>query len=117
MSSAGLLADACAISSRKEEGQMVIDGRAAGFLSSVELSPQEAGYLADGAPRAIGATLVGLAAMGLIDFRTGDSVVPLNPAPAVLEDPIERSVLDFLSQAERPSSVQDIRKHAEPDTE
>ncbi len=58
---------------------MVIDGRANDFLSAVELSPAEAAYLADGAPRAIGATLAGLAHMGLIEFRTEDRVVPLRP--------------------------------------
>ena len=63
---------------------MVIDGRAGDFLSSVELSPPEAAYLAEGAPRAIGATLAGLAHMGLIEFRTEDKVVPLKPAPEIM---------------------------------
>src|SRR5438128_6751300 len=118
MSSPRLQSDACAISSSKEEEQMVIDGRAGDFLSSVELSPSEAAYLAEGAPRAIGATMAGLAHMGLIEFRTEDKVVPLKPAPAaLLKDPIQQAVIDCVSQSERPSSVQDIRKYAEPTTE
>lgn len=97
---------------------MVIDGRANDFLSAVELSPPEAAYLAEGAPRAIGATLAGLAHMGLIEFRTEDKVVPLKPAPAsLLKDPIQQAVIDCVLQSERPSSVQDIRKYAEPTTE
>jgi uncharacterized protein (TIGR04222 family) len=101
----------------RRKKQMVTDSRANDFLSAVELSPPEAGYLADGAPRAIGATLAALAHMGLIEFRAEDEVVPLKPAPAGLKDPMQRSVLDFLSQSTGPCSVQDIRQHAEPDTE
>jgi uncharacterized protein (TIGR04222 family) len=95
---------------------MVIDGRTGDFLSSVELSPPEAAYLADGAPRAIGATLAGLAQMGLIEFRSDDKVIPLKPAPTHLGDPIQRSVVAFVAASEGPSSVPDIRRHAEPAT-
>ena len=48
---------------------MAIQVRADGLLSSVQLSRLEAAYLADGVPRAIGATLVRLAHMGLIEIR------------------------------------------------
>src|SRR6202158_1723728 len=95
---------------------MVIDGRTGDFLSSVELSPPEAAYLDDGAPRAIGATLAGLAQMGLIEFRSDDKVIPLKPAPTHLEDPIQRSVVAFVAALEGPTSVPDIRRHAEPAT-
>ena len=48
---------------------MAIETRVPDLLSSVELSPLEAAYLAEGVPRAIGATLAGLTQMGLIEFR------------------------------------------------
>jgi uncharacterized protein (TIGR04222 family) len=44
-------------------------------------------------------------------------VVPLKPAPTTLKDPIQRSVVDFVSQSTRPMSVEDIRQYAEPATE
>ena len=51
-------------------------------------SPLEAAYLAEGVPRAIGATLAGLAQMGLIQVRNDRTVVPLKPPPTTLDDPI-----------------------------
>ena len=96
---------------------MAIETRAADLLASVELSPLEAAYLAEGVPRVIGATLAGLAHMGLIEFRSDRKVVPLKPAPSSLKGPIQLSVIDFVSKSKDPSSVEDIRKHAEPATE
>jgi uncharacterized protein (TIGR04222 family) len=96
---------------------MAIDTRAHDLLSSVELSPLEVAYLADGVPRAIGATLAGLTHMGLIEFRSDRKVVPLKPAPSSFKDSIQLSVIDFVSKSKYPSSVEDIRKHAEPATE
>jgi uncharacterized protein (TIGR04222 family) len=96
---------------------MAIQNRAVDLLSSAELTPVEAGYLAEGVPRAIGAALAGLAHMGLVEFRSDSKVVALKPAPAGLEDRVQRSVMDFLETSETPSSVEDIRKDAEPATE
>jgi uncharacterized protein (TIGR04222 family) len=96
---------------------MMIERRTGDLLSAVELSPPEAAYLADRGPRAIGATLAGLTHMGLIEFREDGRVVPAKPAPARLTDPILRSVLDFVSTSEGPSSVEDVEKAAEPATE
>ena len=53
----------------------MIERRAGDVLSAVELSPPEAAYLAARGSRAIGATLVGLAHMGLIEFREDGKVV------------------------------------------
>ena len=44
-------------------------------------------------------------------------MVALKPAPSSLKDPIQLSVIDFVSKSKNPSSVEDIRKHAEPATE
>src|ERR1700686_4862407 len=96
---------------------MAIETRAAYSLASVEVSPLEAAYLAEGVPRVIGATLAGLAHMGLIEFRSDRKVVPLKPPPSGSKDPIQQSVIDFVSKSKHPSSVEDIRKHAEPATE
>jgi uncharacterized protein (TIGR04222 family) len=94
----------------------VIETRVDDLLSSVELSPLEAAYLADGVPRVIGASLAGLAHMGLIQIRSDRTVVPLKPAPTSLQDPILRRVLNIVSKSESPSSIQDIRTRAEPAT-
>src|SRR5207248_6751265 len=96
---------------------MMIESRTGEVFSAVELSPPEAGYLAARGPRAIGATLVGLAHMRLIEFREDGKVVPVKPAPARLTDPVQRSVMDFVSLSKGPSSVEDIEKDAEPATE
>src|SRR6266550_6013975 len=96
---------------------MMVESRTGDLLSSVELSLAEAGYLAARGPRAIGATLVGLAHMRLIEFREDGKVVPVKPAPADLTDPIQRSVMDFVSTSKGPSSVKDIEKGAQPATE
>src|SRR5438094_7815242 len=93
---------------------MMVKGRAGDLLSSVELSPAEAAYLADRGPRAIGATLAGLAHMGLIEFLNDGEVVLASPAKAGLKDPIQRSVMEFVSASKNPSSVEDIQKSAEP---
>ena len=95
---------------------MAIESRAADLLSSVELSPLEAAYLAEGVPRAVGASLAGLAHMGLIMVRSDRTVVALKPPPSVLQDPIQQSVVRCVSGSERPSSVEDIRKYAEAAT-
>jgi uncharacterized protein (TIGR04222 family) len=94
----------------------VIETRVDDVLSSVELSPLEAAYLAEGVPRVIGASLAGLAHMGLIQIRSDRTVVPLKPAPTSLQDPILRTVVNIVSKSERPSSVRDIRNYAEPAT-
>ena len=96
---------------------MMVESRTGEVLSAVELSPPEAGYLAARGPRAIGATLVGLAHMRLIEFREDGKVVPVKPAPARLTDPVQRSVMDFVSLSKGPSSVEDIEKDAEPATQ
>src|SRR5256885_11188719 len=96
---------------------MMIESRTGEVLSAVELSPTEAGYLAARGSRAIGATLVGLAQMGLIEFREDGKVVPVKPAPARLTDPVQRSVMDVVSTSKGASSVADIEKGAEPATE
>src|SRR2546423_5298667 len=96
---------------------MMVESRTGEVCSAVELSPPEAGYLAARGPRAIGATLVGLAHMRLIEFREDGKVVPVKPAPARLTDAIQRSVMDFVSTSKGPSSVEDIEKGAEPATQ
>lgn len=96
---------------------MTIASPANRLLSSSELSPSEVAYLAEGAPRAIGATLVGLAHIGLIEFRDDGRVVPSKPPAAALKDPIERSVVHLVTHADGPASVEDIRQYAEPATE
>ena len=98
----------------------MVKGRAGDLLSSVELSPAEAAYLADRGPRAIGATLAGLAHMGLIEFlNDGEvvlasavhalaSVLPIELDPAVIERllghpsaRVQRSVRDLVERAKR----------------
>src|SRR2546423_4479262 len=96
---------------------MMVESRTGEVLSAVELSPAEAGYLAARGPGAIGATLGSLAQMRLIEFREDGKVVPVKPAPARLTDPVQRSVMDFVSTSEGPSSVEDIEKGAEAATE
>jgi uncharacterized protein (TIGR04222 family) len=94
----------------------VIETRVGDVLSSVELSPLEAAYLAAGVPRVIAASLAGLAHMGLIQIRSDRTVVPLKPAPTSLQDPILRKVVNIVSTSVHPSSVRDIRNRAEPAT-
>jgi uncharacterized protein (TIGR04222 family) len=101
---------------RYRRQQTVIETRVDDVLSSVELSPLEAAYLAQGVPRVIGASLAGLAQMGLIQVRSDRTVVPLQPAPTSLQDPILRKVVSIVSTSVRPSSVKDIRNGAEPAT-
>lgn len=95
---------------------MVIKGRAVDRLSSVQLSPLETAYLADGVPRTVGAALAGLAQKGLIAFRDDRKVVAGAPAATSPTDPIEQSVLHIVSKAAIPRSVEDIRTQAEPAT-
>jgi uncharacterized protein (TIGR04222 family) len=102
-------------STEKEEEQMATENRAVDLLSAGALTPVEAGYLAEGAPRAIGAALAGLAHMGLVEFRSDGKVAPLEPAHGTIEDPVHRMIVGFVTV--RPSSVDDIRKAAEPVTE
>ena len=92
----------------------MIESRVDNLLSSVELGPLEAAYLAEGVPRAVGASLAGLAHMGLIRVQSDRKVVALEAAPPSLLDPIQRSVIRCVSGSASPSSVEDIRKYAEP---
>jgi uncharacterized protein (TIGR04222 family) len=117
MSRGSCLLDDAAIKATKEETEMVIDSRAEDLFATADLTPSEVGYLDEGAPRAIGASLVALAQMGLLEFRSQRMVVDAKAAPAILEDPVQKSVFDFVSRSKRPNSIEDIRLNAEAATE
>ena len=83
---------------------MVIDSRAGDFLSSVELSPLEAAYLAEGVPRAVGATLAGCDARdhvrAVLDTLArvkcaGASGDPLHQEPCIFVDENRHSLGRF----------------------